>query len=223
MGSQLEKNKQVKYNFQSMLEQRPARITPRIVILTRSPKTYQPRNRSGESSARLALESASTMGGLDLGRVNRALDFGAGFGASTYALRCYLPENALVAAAEIIKGRAEDIVAHGILPRERVYSDGIAHLRSLSRKQGERYDLVTAFQFGGNEEEMSLFESLLGSCLDGLTNEGQILMTAWPAAFLDVMRYCKEHNIEFIENPGKRRTDSTSIPSTLHIPRASLG
>lgn len=177
------------------------------------------RDDSGEERTRVALSNALRAGQLSFRGVGRALDFGAGYGGPTNALKDLLRKGTYLAAAELNPGKSVDLIDFGIVPAERVYGDGISHLRSLRGLHTDKYDLVTAFMFGADHTG-TLLHVFLESCKMGLSPKGQIILTSDVQTFLTMMGFCREKNIEFKVIPGNQ--NSPPIPTLMHIQRLAV-
>ncbi len=160
------------------------------------------------------LASASKVGLIDFSRISRALDFGAGYGGPTTALKDYLNADCILDAAERDPGRAIELIKYGIVETGHVYRDGIQHLEAFPYP---KYDLVTGFSFGP-DPTVTLFSSLLRASLSGISEEGQIVITSDPTTFMSIMSFCREINLPFTVNAGQSRPyPQLCTPSTLHV------
>lgn len=181
----------------------------------------RPRNKGRELGILVALQKAIDRGYIDFSMVNRAFDFGAGYGGPTSALKAFLPEGAILEAAEVNPAKAAQMVYFGIIGRERIYRDGFRFLKDKKRI-GKSLDLITAFMFGPEEEGL-VFGRFASNAARVLSPIGQIILTSDEFTLGNIMHFCNDRKIAFMVNQGVRSAFTMeSIPSTLHIPSQSL-
>lgn len=179
------------------------------------------RHEGRELAILAALQIAVRKGFIDFSKITSAFDFGAGYGGPTMALKYFLHSDAILEAAEPNPAKAAEIVHFGIVPRDRIYKDGFRYLAD-QRGQGCSIDLITAFMFGPEGEEIT-FEKFIKKAAAVISSDGQIILTTDGYTFRSVMNQCRDNGIEFEVNPGACTTCTmSSIPSTLHIQGAAL-
>ncbi|MCS7091976.1 MAG: hypothetical protein NZM26_01340 [Patescibacteria group bacterium] len=108
--------------------------------------------------ARLALNAitiAVRMKYIDVNKLKRIADFGAGIGGPTFALvEIAKVLGGQVSAIEQDERLATKIVDLGISPKDNVrIEDGIQHISNVKNTGAEGYDLVTSFMLGPDMPE----------------------------------------------------------------------
>lgn len=150
--------------------------------------------RQARTAARI-LQAAHELGCFDLSSARRLLDFGAGTGGPTLALR---------AAAEINDGRVEAVEAHPriarvisdrqILPEQQVYAcNGIKFLEQGNCRGS--FDLITAFMLGPDMDGR-LARRLLPAAQQALLASGCLLMTSDTISLMAFREACTEAGVE---------------------------
>lgn len=148
-------------------------------------------DRRSASRAYLVLQAAHEFGCFDMMGARRMLDFGAGTGGSTLALR---------AVAEASGGRVEAVEAHPriakvisdrqILPEDQVHAgNGITLLEQDDYRGG--FDLITAFMLGPDMDGR-LARRLLPAARQALAADGCLLMTSDTISLMAFRDACAE-------------------------------
>ncbi len=137
---------------------------------------YKPHSASLASSV---LEVAISNGMIHSNKIQRICDFGAGYGGPTRVLTEKFPQAEIHALEYPLNqsdlGReAETLISSDVLPRKNIIlGDGVEHFT----ESGEKYDLITAFLLGPDEEG-ELIERLLQPAVQSLTPEGKLLISS---------------------------------------------
>src|SRR3989338_1350622 len=178
---------------------------------------------SGKISAKRAinsLQAAVREGHLDIGKVKRILDFGAGFGGSTFALACVAEViEADVEAVEISAEKALQIVSSDILSADKVYiGDGRDFLSKI--RPGNEYDLITGFMFGPDGTNASLFQEVALASNKALSPHGYLLINSDMRTAAEIERVAEVNKMRYdrIQMQGVGR----ELPTTLIFPQAEV-
>lgn len=149
--------------------------------------------RTGAMRAAAILNLSEGLGYLDLSKSRRILDFGAGSGGPTLALTELAKLNGgTVEAVEAKPTHVQDIIDLGIVSPERVIlGDGLKILQTTS----ERYDLITSFMLGPDDEGGRLTRALLSSSRHALMPGGSILITSDAGTMTTVKRICEQEGV----------------------------
>lgn len=150
-------------------------------------------HRRGATTAAAILNMGEGFGYLDLSKAKRILDFGAGSGGPTLALTELTRLNGgTVDAVEANSASAQDIVSLGILTADQVIvGDALETLQTTS----EKYDLITSFMLGPDDQQGSLTRALLYSSRNALEPGGSILITSDTSTMATVKQVCEQERI----------------------------
>lgn len=162
----------------------------------------------GAMTAQTVLNQASNLGYIDLAKIKKILDFGAGVGGPTITLAHLAESNGGKAeAVDTSPVFAEFIAKLGILPPEYVHQgDGIELLSSADAQN--TYDLITAFMLGPDGRG-ELIGNLIESSQRALTENGRLVITSDPMTMSTARRCCEQAGVvcNFV----------TGLPSTTSI------
>ena len=167
----------------------------------------------GQGSAKRAinsLQAAIREGYLNVGKVKRILDFGAGRGGPTFVLtRVAKVIGADVEAIEKSDVDARYIVTSGILPANKVHiGNGV---KFLKKQPGEEYDLITGFMFGPDDAHASLFQKMARASSRALSPHGRLLINSEMRTVAEIERVAKVNHIEYSRIQGVGRDLTTLI------------
>lgn len=170
----------------------------------------------GALNAETALNLADAHGYIELGRIRRILDFGAGRGGPTFALLQLADFNGgVVDAVDLYE---EDAVGalrtHGYISDDHVHhGDGLDFLRNVSG--ADRYDLVTAFMFGPDTcGDLAL--GLLEASRHALRTGGYLVINSDPDTMTAVQSVLSAEGQTFELIPGES-LEPTWLPDTVVV------
>jgi len=172
-----------------------------------------------------ALRLAIYMKYLDVSRLKRIVDFGAGVGGPTFALAAIARvTDGEVTALDEDEEQVREISTTGIIPAQNVHSgDGFSYLNSVKDTVNQGFDLITAFMLGPDITG-NLFRKLATASAQVLNDGGNLLVTSDTGTFSVAREIVQRsgvqhHLIHGIADP----TGEIVVPHTLIIPKASCG
>ncbi len=178
----------------------------------------------GASMAMMTVRRAVQRGQLDQSSIHRIGDFGAGTGGPTWALTKIAEQiGATVDAIEQSETGTDEIIQSGILPHWHVKrEDGIAYLETVGRDEAQRYDLITAFMLGPDDEEVSLFRKLANVSTRALLPGGHLIITSDGGTLENVLKLCQRSGAKFFGMDGLQSGEKWVAPPAIIIPQTSL-
>ncbi len=179
----------------------------------------------GQSEAEIAEETLSIIkvalkaNALNPRQLTTIADFGAGTGLTTLALTTIAQEtNGTVEALENWEAVADQIIASGILPREKVIKNtsGITYLNAT--EQTDKYNLITAFMLGPDTYG-DLFRQLAAAASNALDPEGSLLVTSDEYTFAAAKAIAQGSGSPVTIIPETQHDVNTTTPEILIVPR----
>jgi hypothetical protein len=163
-------------------------------------------------------------GHLDFSKPVRAVDFGAGTGAPTWALCQYVGNLGVVTAVEHDELKARQMIRNGILPPDQVQAtDGLSYLDQKAREQ-DYSDLITCFSPWPDPQGRFL-PKLIDSSLRALDDSGNLLINTAYRTTDATINICVSQGLTYTLMPNQAiqsHHQSSNVPSydTIVVPRS---
>jgi precorrin-6B methylase 2 len=185
----------------------------------RFPRHFTAFGKGAARRTRYILELAVKSTDLDPKTVRSVVDFGAGFGEPTWAIRQWTGEETDITALEQKPDLAEWIAT--TQPSLAVVTgDGIDYLEQVARRK-QSVDLITTFALGPDPTGQ-LSRKLIEASQEALSKEGFLLLNATNRTALAALQNVDRLGLAFDRFEPEMLPGSNSTFDTLLIPKQSV-